>query len=700
MRLLTQKNSGVAGSFMLCFLSMLVVIFVTSCSEDSPTPPPGGGSGIEDLSIGDDFDYNTLQDVHLEITVLDFINNPMQGVKIFTFDAPPSDDNPDPELLVSGRTGNDGVFTMDFKPPSYLDSIYVKANVIGMFARAVIPVGDGNISFTFGGEPEEEISSDGPDYRPEKWESSRLSGADVDYVYLGGGYDANGRPHGREQHRDYFEQDFLDNLAETFVEGEDLRDNHPDYIANDAEANILVSGEAEVFVSFVHDGTDYQNALGFYTYTDGDPPESAEDIEEHIIIFPNASFFRQGGMLHGDKMSLGVHPANTVIGWFLVSDGWVRREREVQDGRGIFYSNTALNPEDDDDLKRHIVFGYHGAEDFYIMTFEDVQRDFEFCDHDFNDVIFAITADPPENIEAGGIPNFEPNPDTDNDGVLNDEDDYPEDADKAFNNYFPGENTFGRIAYEDNWPKKGDYDFNDLVVAYRINQITNADNDAVEIVGEFDIKAVGAGYKNAFGFELPIVPGGVESVSGTSIEGDLVTLSGNGTEAGQSNAVIIVFDNTRNLVTPSGGEYDFVNTEPGAPLIDADMLTVTVLLSSPVDPGDLGSPPYNPFLIINQERGYEVHLAGYEPTDLANADHFGTYDDTSVPANGRYYKTVNNLPWALLLPGDWQHVIEKEQFMRAYLYFAAWAESDGAAHDDWYLDNQGNIDFNYIWSAP
>lgn len=44
---------------------------------------------------------------------------------------------------------------------------------------------------------------------------------------------------------------------------------------------------------------------------------------------------------------------------------------------------------------------------------------------------------------------------------------------------------------------------------------------------------------------------------------------------------------------------------------------------------DLGAAPFNPFLIADQNRGYEVHLPGYAPTSKANALLLGTKDDGS-----------------------------------------------------------------------
>ncbi len=74
--------------------------------------------------------------------------------------------------------------------------------------------------------------------------------------------------------------------------------------------------------------------------------------------------------------------------------------------------------------------------------------------------------------------------DVDGDGIPDDQDDYPNDPLRAFDNYFPAAG-FGSLAFEDLWPGKGDYDFNDVVVDYRFQTVTNALNQVVEIFGTF-----------------------------------------------------------------------------------------------------------------------------------------------------------------------------------------------------------------------
>jgi len=224
----------------------------------------------------------------------------------------------------------------------------------------------------------------------------------------------------------------------------------------------------------------------------------------------------------------------------------------------------------------------------------------------------------------------DPVEDRDNDGVPDSEDEYPDDPDRAFNNWTPGENMWGTLAFEDLWPAKGDYDFNDLVLSYKFHQVTNADNDVVAVEGYFNVKHIGASYINGFAFELPVDKGLVSSVSGYNITDDIVTLESNGLEQGHSNAVAVLFDN--------------------ANLNVGQDLTLTVNFSNPIMQSDLGTAPYNPFVIVNQDRDYEVHLPDHAPTILANTELLTTEDDNSIVAEGRYYKTEVNLPWAINIP--------------------------------------------------
>ncbi len=278
--------------------------------------------------------------------------------------------------------------------------------------------------------------------------------------------------------------------------------------------------------------------------------------------------------------------------------------------------------------------------------------------------------------------------DADGDGVNDEEDDYPDDATRAYNIYYPNSEDYASLAFEDNWPGKGDYDFNDLVVDYQFKQVANADNELVELESKFIIRAIGASFTNGFGFEMNLEPSDIASVTGTSIVDNYINLLGNNTEAGQNNGTIIVTDNAfTQLPHPGGGTG--VNTTPGQTYVEPNTMTVMTTLANPVSLSQLGSPPYNPFIIVNQIRGREVHLSDHLPTTLADQSYFGTEHDDSNVATGKYYKTDNNLPWAINVPNQFDYPVEKAYVIQAYLHFVAWAESSGTQFPNWYVDEAG-----------
>lgn len=96
------------------------------------------------------------------------------------------------------------------------------------------------------------------------------------------------------------------------------------------------------------------------------------------------------------------------------------------------------------------------------------------------------------------------------------------------------ESFSGTVIYEDLYPAKGDYDFNDLVVEYNY-EINKGDNNYVtDIEAVFTVKAFGASFHNAFGFQFPgIAPGDVASVSGSVFKPSTIfNMASNGVEAG------------------------------------------------------------------------------------------------------------------------------------------------------------------------
>ncbi len=288
--------------------------------------------------------------------------------------------------------------------------------------------------------------------------------------------------------------------------------------------------------------------------------------------------------------------------------------------------------------------------------------------------------------------------DSDGDGVNDKLDDYPNDPTRAFNVYYPNQTDWGTLAFEDLWPGMGDYDFNDLVLDYHFKSVLNASNKLVEFYTSYSVRAVGASLKNGFGFMLGGDPSNVASVSGTHYSENYIHNNANGTEQGQSNTVVVLFDNAFSMIGNSGSA--FINTKENVPYVSPDTNTLHVVYQNPVDVQVTGTAPYNPFLIVNQNRGKEVHLAGQKPTDLANSSYFGTMADNTDPATGKYYQSASNLPWALDVPVSFAYPIETVDILNVYNHFTDWAQSGGAQYPDWYMDKPGYRVSANIYTPP
>ncbi|OYU95806.1 MAG: hypothetical protein CFE21_11760 [Bacteroidetes bacterium B1(2017)] len=260
--------------------------------------------------------------------------------------------------------------------------------------------------------------------------------------------------------------------------------------------------------------------------------------------------------------------------------------------------------------------------------------------------------------------------DTDGDGVADSGDAYPTDPNKAYNNAY-GTAT---VAFEDLYPYKGDYDLNDVVVNYNYNVVTNAANKVVRVEATYVLRATGGSYENGFAVQFPINRSQVSGLTGATLE------------AGQSKAVVVLFNNMRS-------EMATWNTISGQPTSANVTYTVAFNVTGLPTLVSFGLGSYNPFIWNNTAgfgRGYEVHLPGKLPTDLANTSLFGTGDDASNLGTGDTYVSSNGrYPWAINTPANFSYPKEKADINTAYTKFASWVTSGGAQYADWYTNGTG-----------
>ena len=667
-------------------LVLCTILVLSSCvkkldPKENPFPE-NNTSNLAGLYVTSNFDWKTSTVVPVSIQTLDNTGAAIPNIKVSLYS--------DYEALggkkiISGFTNSNGLLELDYVFASATDSLVVGTDYIGFVKEIKVPISEGRLDYIFGGKPlNREIV--GAVY-------SFKSSKDFDDIELNflGSWNTYGVPNYLVSPGDNITSDFLVDINSILTEGQSASANHPEYFANNLNQSIYLLETADIWITFVSEGSGDRNTLAYYTFDKNNPPEEEGDITECTIIFPNASFNgSKGGLYSGDKVHLGQFPAGTSIGWLLIIDAFNDKDNDVEEGDEYLFSHKVLNELSDSPYQQHVVMIEDLTRERFIISFEEKERPKK--DQDFNDNIFYATVSPSSAIGNDLYPNIGvADYDADDDGVDDSFDDYPDDADLAFNNYYPSQNNYASLAIEDLWPSKGDYDFNDLVIDYNFNTITNADNKVVKLKGDFIVRAIGAGFHNGFGFELEnILSAQVSSLAGSAFEEGYISLNANGTEAGQTNATVIVFDDAWN--------HGFGNTNPTKTYIEpTEIIQIELVLNTPVSLDQFGLAPFNPFIIVNKERGREIHMANYSPTDLADLSYFGQYNDDSSIATGKYYKTIDNLPWILNFPQKFDYPIEKTSIDKAYLNFAQWVESGGTLFKDWYINkvDYRNSDFIY-----
>lgn len=662
--------------YLITIIGTAVIMSVLSCRKTDDFALPEKQGEIENMRVSPDFKFNTTKDVGIRIITLDNSGAPVPNIRVDIYTDLPDKGG---KLMMSGSTGEDGNFISDYKIPAGNDSLAIGTNALGFVNMQKVAVINGSINHVLGGKQESLNFKSGSD--------SYFKATNSIFISLGT-YNSLGVPNYLEKTNDLIDAAMLSDINATLPEKIALPVSHPQYFAETNEPNIELKAPSNVWVTFVHEGAGYRNVMGYYKYDLKKPPVTTADIDSIFVVFPNVSFNGSGGGLaSGNKVKIGTFGPGTGIGWVIIANGY--DGSKVTNGLGIFYSDSKLNPETNPGLKKHTILCNDIGRGKFLLSFEDLRRDGS-SDNDFNDAVFYVTADPITAVDVTNIPipDYVAS-DSDKDGISDNFDNYPTDATKAFDNYYPAKNQVSTLAFEDLWPSKGDYDFNDMVVDYNFNQVTNGKNQVVQIKASLTLRAVGAGYHNGFGIQLPVSPGMVESVTGLSTGNSTIIKNSNGTEAGQSKATIVIFDDAFKILPFPGGTATGVNTSPGSVFVPSKPIDITINLASPVSLSSFGLPPYNPFIIIDGDRTREVHLIDNPPTDLANKSLLGTSYDKSMPESGRYYVTSNNLPFAIDIAGQFDYPIEKAPITAAHLKFYSWGVSGGKQYYDWFKSING-----------
>lgn len=178
-------------------------------------------------------------------------------------------------------------------------------------------------------------------------------------------------------------------ILQLFPECVDNRTTHPELFATNVSNRIVLSKESEVYITFIAEGAGWRNTLGYYTYNENSPPTSIAELSK-TVLFPNVSQIDDGGGLAtGDMVQVGTgkFPAGTVIGFYLVAQGW--KNGMTVAGRYTDYTDFNFNV---GKYKQHTIFKERTCDDL-VLTFEDIDYSDTPSngDFDYNDILFTIS---------------------------------------------------------------------------------------------------------------------------------------------------------------------------------------------------------------------------------------------------------------------------------------------------------------------
>ncbi|BBN81672.1 hypothetical protein PA25_16570 [Pseudoalteromonas sp. A25] len=240
--------------------------------------------------------------------------------------------------------------------------------------------------------------------------------------------------------------------------------------------------------------------------------------------------------------------------------------------------------------------------------------------------------------------------------------------------YYPSNSSYFVVSYEDSYPNKGDYDFNDLIVGYQVG-FGMLNNEVVSINATGYMIARGASYTHDWYLHIPFA----SSVSGSATismfkPGSQTPIFGYPQSKTFSDSVdLLIFEDSKSLMSVPG--YEFVNTLPDVPIIKGNKFSVVVNLDSPVPANEMPSAPYDPYL-YTEVTGHEVHLPG-NVARLAFSANSGSIDTQ--------FKDTQGYPYALVFPDDWLPPIEYVDLGQAYSKFLSYSRGDGTSDASWYL---------------
>ncbi|NME68839.1 LruC domain-containing protein [Flammeovirga aprica] len=648
------------------YVLTLVFIFgactvVKDDSNTNPTPVPTTNSTFEDVKAPASFDYATVKELSVKVQSK---FNPIQSVLTFYI----VDNNG--EYFQIGRALSDltGNLEHTLTVPSFVERLYVTKIAKGVEWYEITPLSNDQTTITFDRLSQKSFAGTSS--------NARTSTACEDIFFAVNG---NGESFAINFESGYTVTDYGDLVGKSFANGYD-QENDIIYYDNtgDLYSYVRSTGTSTFVASLNTASSNFHNGYPRMAYEKG--RLFIADNQHMAVVDPTDGTVLKNLVISGiptDKHGAGDLAFSSTGALYQACRGGLYQLTFNSDSTAVSASRISA-----DDFPYSITgVTFDRFDNLYLST---NSSNSVIIQMDINDGSYSIVQNLSRKVndlctfrcsedDFGGA-------DADGDGVVDGFDEYPNDPERAFNNYNPGKNGFGTYAFEDLYPEKGDYDFNDIMVHYRHNYVSNAGNKVVEVLSTYEVSTVESSLPSGFGIELPIHSDSVSSVSGSNILSGVTSLNDKGLESGIDDAkpCVIIFDNHFGLVQGVGA------------IRTSDELDMTISFTNPIPFGDLPVANFNPFIFVNQDRSREVHMANGTPTQKFNSSL------RTSGADAGNYKTSAGHPWALHMPHKFHPPHENIDITNAYLNFRTFVESGGTSNADWYTDDAGNRESGLI----
>lgn len=639
--------------------TMVIVVGISSC-VDSDKDLYQEAPGVEINTSN----FSTIQKVQVEIDC----SNSESRVPFSIYDGNPLIEGENTiilkenvQALDGAWTDEQGKFTATVELPAYVSNVYIVSTspfarqaIPGKIVNGVLKVSDTDEQFTTRASYRESTRFDRNRFNNLGWNTNLGSFDDrsgvIDYAYKG------------NDPKLTLSKSEMNELRTTVSKVLNTLGSCPEEYRTQADLYVE-EDETAVVLTALRGWTCWNSSLGYYYYRYDQAPASLKDVKVYAV-FPNTQMTWNNGSLQaspqGIKEGTAVQlkyfddpeypkgknfPKGYYIGFILACNAWNTYFTGFNSytlTEGFYASSTkgfSTKVNSGIDVRTAM---FKDKNSNIAIAFEDFMDD-----QNFTDVVFSLKANP----EITNVPPVD------------------EDLNTTI------EKT-GVYAFEDEWPKAGDYDMNDVLVQYTYQKVFNIFN---EILSEsFIFKTLynkSTVFTNGLGFILSN-EGNAQSTEyfiRKENEKDFTVASGADKFTRESNAIIL----TDNVKTNPNAEYKVTFKYGDKNSNKKQETSIDAFIYRPSKEGNR----------------LEVHCPMKKPTSKVDTSLFGQYEDCSKPNEGIYYVSnqENIYPFAFYLSNANANDIaelknfdknEKKSISEIYPKFIDWSKYGTNA--DWY----------------